>query len=449
MRARKKPVILIGVQDTCNIFAALCSGFRAIGCDAYFVNLGGVSLKRDSTELPVIPRFYHSAYKRFSATRTLSRLNPLRYWTTGRMLMAYALFLGWIVARVDAAIFKSGESFSDRGWDMRLLRKLGRRIIIYYVGSDSRPPYLAGVSPDTVDLETLYKRVIETRKALRRAEMRADVVVVNPLSAQFHQKPICIDQVINNSLDPERIARAQFAASDTARETSIRPLRIVHAPSSAALKGTDRIRAAVANLAQKGYRVEYIELSGRPNDEVLATLAGCDIAIDQLYSDCYGGMFAHEACALGKPVIVCGYGATELARIVPKWARLPSVFGHPDELEVMLERLVSDHEYRRETAEQMRRYAPTMGAAAVAARFLDVIENRAPKEWYFDPASISYVEGVAGPAENVATIVRRFVDRFGPSALGLDDKPALRDRLLTFAGVTTVQPETAVARRTG
>jgi hypothetical protein len=433
---RRMPTILIGVQDTCNYFASLATGFRELGCRAYFLDISTIGLAvPDEQTLPTILRFFRSSRRKFNLTRDLPRWSPWRYLATARALTAQGLLFLWMAFCVDAAIFKSGQSYSSGALDVRLLRLLGRRIIFFYVGSDSRPLYLAGVDPNSVAMDVVFRRVNEAHDALRRAEALVDVVVANPLSAQFHRSPICIAQILGNTLDPKNIksAKASEPRRRSEEENQARPLRVVHAPSLAALKGTDRIRAAVESMIDKGNAVDYIEISGRPNHEVLALLTTADLVIDELFSDSYGGMLAHEACALGIPVLVCGYGAAELQRLLPVEAQVPSIFGTPDEFPALLERALLDRDFRAAVAAATEGYSERTTARSVAERFLAVVEDRAPASWYTDPAQLRYVEGVAGPAENVAAIVRAYIARFGIPALRLDHNPALRDRLVAFA----------------
>lgn len=436
---RRLPTILIGDQDTCGYFASLAAGFRALGCRAYFLDVSPAALAGDETQsLPAILRFYRLACHSFNKTRHLSRFSPKRYLITARHLIAYALLLGWMLTFVDTAIFKSGKGYSESGWDMRLLRVLGRRVVSFFVGSDSRPLYLAGVDPMTIDLETIARRVTEAREVVRRAEELSDIVVANPLSAQMHERPICIAQIIGNTLDPAKIARAKSIPRP--KRIDRNSVRIVHAPSLETLKGTDRIRAAMEAMAKKGFSIDYVEVSGRPNEEVLALLTTADLVIDELYSDSYGGMLAHEACALGVPVLVCGYGADTLQELIPPGARTPSIFGRPEQFLMLLEKALKDVSYRKSIAAATASYGERTSAKSVAARLLAVIEGRAPDSWYVDPRKLEYVEGVAGPAENVAAIVRAYVARYDVSGLQLEHNPGLRDRLVAFSGSASASP---------
>ncbi|MCG8547417.1 MAG: hypothetical protein MJE12_24735, partial [Alphaproteobacteria bacterium] len=68
-----------------------------------------------------------------------------------------------------------------------------------------------------------------------------------------------------------------------------------------------------------------------------------------------------------------------------------------------------------------------------AQRFVELIEGRAPDAWFFEADDIRYVQGVGGPEAKIAERIRNLVDALGPASLCLDDKPALRDRMINFA----------------
>lgn len=81
-----------------------------------------------------------------------------------------------------------------------------------------------------------------------------------------------------------------------------RPLRILHAPSNRAVKGTNLILAALDLLKSEGYRLELLLVEGMSNKEARKIYQTADILIDQLYAGWYGAL-AVELMALGKPVI--------------------------------------------------------------------------------------------------------------------------------------------------
>ena len=58
--------------------------------------------------------------------------------------------------------------------------------------------------------------------------------------------------------------------------------------------------------------IEFVEITNRPNSEVIAKLQQCDLVIDQLYSDSTMTGIAYEAAELAKPTIVSGYGLNDV-----------------------------------------------------------------------------------------------------------------------------------------
>ena len=122
-------------------------------------------------------------------------------------------------------------------------------------------------------------------------------------------------------------------------------LRIGHSPSNRKLKGSDRIIAAVENLAKK-HPVDLVLIEGLPHAEALGLKATCDIGVDQL-GDLGYGISALEWLAMAVPV------ATSIARRMAS-----AVTDHPfiaideDSIETQLERLILDQSLRRTVGEQ-------------------------------------------------------------------------------------------------
>src|SRR5919204_635937 len=80
-------------------------------------------------------------------------------------------------------------------------------------------------------------------------------------------------------------------------------LRVAHAPSKRSVKGTEAVLAAVESLRGRGAPIELDLIEGVPNREARARYAAADVVVDQLRVGWYG-MFAIEAMALAKPVVV-------------------------------------------------------------------------------------------------------------------------------------------------
>ena len=86
------------------------------------------------------------------------------------------------------------------------------------------------------------------------------------------------------------------------------PENAIQYATSIKIKGTEEIRQCIETIKDKGYKINYREISGVLPSDVIAAISGADLIIDQLYSDIHAATFATESIKLGKPVLVFGYG---------------------------------------------------------------------------------------------------------------------------------------------
>lgn len=127
------------------------------------------------------------------------------------------------------------------------------------------------------------------------------------------------------------------------------PLRVVHAPSNPALKGTPLILPILERLEREGIiRLKLIQ--GIPSARMPAVLAEADVLLDQFRMGSYG-VAACEAMAAG--CIVVGQISDQVRRTVRERGgqELPVVEATPDSLEGVLRELAADSRLeRRSTA---------------------------------------------------------------------------------------------------
>lgn len=344
-----------------------------------------------------------------------ARFGPVRLLAEG---LARVGLMVWALIRYDAFVFGFRNSFLV-GWELPLFRLFGKPVVSVFHGSDHRPPYLDGVVASGRSSYELVRRTASVKRLVRRFERGSTVVVGNPLSAQLHERPLVTFQAIGTlALDTAGPAPAPPSSGDR--------LRLLHAPSVPAAKGTPLIREAVQQLRDEGVDVELVEITGRPNAEVLAALAACHLVVDQLYSDTFLAGFAAEAAAAGRAAVVGGYGFDELERALPAALVPPGYRCRPDELLDTLRRLATDHNDITRTGAAARSFvADGMSAPMVAERFVRLLDGDVPDEWRFDPADSDYLLGACLPEQEVDRIGREIVARHGLSALRIDDKPRL------------------------
>lgn len=81
------------------------------------------------------------------------------------------------------------------------------------------------------------------------------------------------------------------------------PLRVVHAPSARATKGTDAIEAVMKKLVDEGLAFDFSIVENVTHQEALEAFSRADIVIDHVQIGWYG-VVSVEASAMGKPVVV-------------------------------------------------------------------------------------------------------------------------------------------------
>lgn len=129
------------------------------------------------------------------------------------------------------------------------------------------------------------------------------------------------------------------------------PLRVAHAPSVGAVKGTELILPVLQRLQDEGV-IELELVQGVPSSAMPAVFAHADVVIDQLRIGSYG-VAACEAMAAG--CIVAGHVSQEIRELIAARTglELPIVEATPDTIESVLRELADadragSHERGRE-----------------------------------------------------------------------------------------------------
>jgi glycosyltransferase involved in cell wall biosynthesis len=113
--------------------------------------------------------------------------------------------------------------------------------------------------------------------------------------------------------------------------TEFRRPRIVHAPSHAAIKGTDEVLAALDRLAKR-HDFELVLVHDKTHEEAMKIYRTADIAIDQILAGWYGGVSV-ELMAMGVPVM-CYLREADFSFLPPAMVKdLPILNIRPDNLE--------------------------------------------------------------------------------------------------------------------
>jgi hypothetical protein len=312
--------------------------------------------------------------------------------------------------------------------ELPLLRLVGKKIVFVFHGGDCRPPYLDGLDVRaTPDVDELAALTTARKRRVQYIERHAHVVVAPLTCAQFFEQPVVSFLAIGIPVaDPED----QVVPRCRRRGVT----RVLHSPSDTVAKGTAMIRATIEALKDRGHAIDYIELTGRPHHEIERALATCDFVVDQVYSDTPMPSLASEAARRRRPTVIGGYAWHETARFTTPDLMPPTVHCEPEALAGAIEQLITDPAACDAQGEAAFEFVDRHWRAdLVCDRFVRLMTQQPDPSWIADPRDLRYVWGAAMPRPMVAETIAALVDRHGPSALQLDDKPELLANALEAA----------------
>ena len=254
-----------------------------------------------------------------------------------KMLPVYfirlAAFFFSALKRYDCFHFHYGHSILN-GIELPIYRKLGKKVFFEFHGSDLRDHQkfckMSGIQFNAEDATapSVHKRNQKICKL-------ADGIIVHDDELIPYLPAICAPVYVV----PLRVDISQFELCYPKIETD--RIRIVHAPSKRAIKGTKYVIEAFVKLKEKYDNIELVLVEGKTQQEAFEIYRTADIIVDQLCIGTYG-VFAVESMAMGKPVIT--YISDEMKDKLPP--ELPIVSADAETITDVLEMLINDSNLR-------------------------------------------------------------------------------------------------------
>ncbi len=431
----KKPRIFIGLREIAGYFHHLKKGFDALGIESVFVNLSGHPYQYGKDDNPPMINMINRVAQKIG-TRFYGNWIMRVIWVVFLQNIISLFLLPWAILRHDVFIFTSNSTFFFF-IDLPFLKLFRKKIIYVFLGSEARPAYLNGYVINNDKLISILIGIFVTRIQkimISIIEKFADHIINIPPQAHFHTLPFVSSLCIGI---PHEIATSTTSSDYKSNNNSgEKIIRILHAPSKPEPKGTDVIRKGVQSLKNKGILIDYVEIMGKPNAEVLQELQKCDFIVDEIYSDTPMAVFATEAAFAGKPAVVGSYYVNQIKDDLPAGNLPPSMFCHPDLLEASMEKLIVDNKFREELGKKAREFVTTnWSAIKVAQHYLRLIESNFPKEWLYDPRKIQYLHGCGLSEDKAKKIIAAFLKTGGKKSLCLSDKQELEEMFIRFAAI--------------
>lgn len=203
------------------------------------------------------------------------------------------------IPEYDVFNFHFGYGFFEQSLaDLTLLKRLGKAVNTFFHGCDIRDSKKVIEKYEFSACKACWPVACNANRKLMRAwaaEHADNVFVSTPDLIEFIPRAVWLPQAV-----PVEAMRSNAFATRRAVQGAV--VRIAHAPSAPALKGTGFVKTVIAELQAEGVKVEVELLTGMSHDRVLQAIAESDLVIDQLLIGAYG-VVAIEAMALGKPTI--------------------------------------------------------------------------------------------------------------------------------------------------
>jgi hypothetical protein len=236
------------------------------------------------------------------------------------------------------------QSLLHQNQDYPILRQLGKKIILYFVGSDVRsiPAYKQWYQAGRKYLDQLpftNEPISNPLYAIRAAEMYADLIFSVPDQSVLGVRPYM------HAFVPMNMSCYTFHVP--ARDIPL----VVHAPSRGWLKGTEYIMKALEDLRAEGVSFDLRLLQDIPNQQVIDAFVDADVVIDELFFPLYGKTTL-EAMACG-----CAVANGDDEGYEPFPPDRPICQINPENIRKQLGNLLTNKELRIKLAHEGRNYA--------------------------------------------------------------------------------------------
>jgi len=227
---------------------------------------------------------------------------PNLYWPPIQALRDFIFF--WkVVAKYEIIHLHFAMPMSKSGWELPILKKMGRKIVIHYRGCEirNREKNIALHPEVNICQECDYhpfvvcKRVLNQRRR-RLARKYGDLFLITTPDL----KDFAPDAEHFPFFAPE------ISLQDFSSQANNDPLKgevkIVHVTVHPGIEGTKYIEAAINRLRNKGYKINFVFLSRVSHDRVLAEYKDANLAIGKMKMGYYANAQI-ESMALGIPTI--------------------------------------------------------------------------------------------------------------------------------------------------
>jgi hypothetical protein len=424
-----KEKIFIGIYEVAGYFQNLFLGLDSLGFDVGYLNLSTNKFEYNNYIKKNYKILNYANKQNKNKDSGLKYLYPFRF--VYLLSIRFIVFI-WCLNKFDVFIFSSGKSFFNF-YDCKLIKLLSKKIIFISLGSDSRPAFLNGKYKDDYFQGKFNSRkcFLENKKIennIRKVEKYATWIINYPQHGHFHAKKFISGNFIG--FPTNQIQQVNNSHDCTSSNPNKR-VKIIHAPSRPLAKGSLEFKKIIKSLIEEGHNIEYIELVGKTNSEVLDQIKSCDIVLDELYSDTPLGGLGTEAALYSKPVIVFGYFSKESAFLNNLEKYPPSFYSDPLEAKNIIKKLVENRKLREDSGKKLNKFIlDNWNTKEVAKRYIQILSENFPEYWNIEPLNISYLYGWGLSKDELKSNIQTLIEDFGIESLQLGHNQKLTNSYL-------------------
>lgn len=300
-----------------------------------------------------------------------ARFDRLRRWFLA------PLILGWALPRARGVIYVGHKGFlehamDERAWELRFIRARRRHPVLVFTGSDIRSPALMSSLAIEHGFENIGSILAAsgppfTSEHYEETRRRRSEVADRYASAVFTARVDQLSYLTGPTHAFPYLYPDDRFTPDASKFDDLTKIVVVHAPSKPVIKGTEAVRAAVEAVRERHPELDYRELTGVDNEQVLEALGAAHIALNQFHAY-VPGVFGIEAMA-NQCVMVCSADPrieTDLEAAEGAWvvateatlaAELENLLAAPELLAAQAQRgqtWARDHASESATGERLR-----------------------------------------------------------------------------------------------
>ena len=257
--------------------------------------------------------------------------------------------------------FYFGNTLLPRYYDLPILKRMNKKMVMQYLGSDIRQKSIAERKNKFLQVKVKDEKEIRHRISTVAKYIKTAIVdyELQEYIQGYFEKIVIMRAALN-------IQDYRPAIPSLYKKIPL----IVHATSDKRIKGTEYVLQAIDKLKEE-YDFKFKLVRGLNHEEAKNIYEKADIIVDQLLGGSHG-VFSIEAMALGKPVIC--YIREDLKDKYPK--DLPIISANPDTIYSVLKILIEDAKLRHELGEKGRVYVEKYhDARKIAGELIKVYES--------------------------------------------------------------------------